>query len=81
MVAEIRPHNPELKRDKLEQAILFFLHDPHIVQLGRTKLMKLLYFADFDHYERHHESITGARYYKLPFGPSPRKLKTSLQKW
>ncbi len=75
MIAKTRPSNPDLKRDKLEQAILFFLYHAQNVHLGRTKLMKLLYFADFDHFERHNESITGARYYKLPYGPVPAEVE------
>ena len=64
-------YNPDLDREKLEQAILFFLHASDIAYLGKTKLMKLLYFADFDHFEQHDVSITGARYRKLEHGPVP----------
>jgi len=34
--------------------------------------MKLLYFADFDHFARHGTSITGDTYIKLEYGPVPR---------
>lgn len=64
-------YNPDLDREKLEQAILFFLHAPHIAHLGKTKLMKLLYFADFDHFEQYDIPITNARYRKLEHGPVP----------
>ncbi len=64
-------YNPDLKRAKLEQAILFFLNHANNPHLGKTKLMKLLYFADFDHFEQYEESITGARYRKLDHGPVP----------
>jgi uncharacterized phage-associated protein len=40
--------------------------------LGKVKLMKLLYFADFDHYYRYGSSITGDAYVKLEYGPVPR---------
>lgn len=63
--------NPELKKAKLEQAILFFLHHANNASLGKTKLMKLLYYADFDHYEQYEEPITGSRYRKLDHGPVP----------
>ncbi len=53
---------------KMEQAILFFLEHINNVHLGRTKLMKLLYYVDFDHYEKYGRSITGAEYHKLPHG-------------
>ena len=64
-------YNPDLNREKLEQAILFFLSADHIAFLGKTKLMKLLYFADFDHFEQYDVAITGARYRKLEHGPVP----------
>lgn len=64
-------YNAALRPEKLEQAILFFLEHASNEHLGKTKLMKLLYYADFDHYEQYGESITGARYRKLPRGPVP----------
>ncbi len=64
-------YNPELKREKLDQAILFFLHHANNARLGKTKLMKLLYYADFDHFEQYEVAITGARYRKLDHGPVP----------
>ena len=66
-----RPLIPTRKKTKLEQAILFFLWHANNAHLGKTKLMKLLYFADFDHYEQYEASITGARYRKLDHGPVP----------
>jgi len=40
--------------------------------LGKVKLMKLLYYIDFDHYMKHGQSITGDTYIKLEYGPVPR---------
>jgi uncharacterized phage-associated protein len=59
-----------LNRDKLREAILYFLERANNAHLGVTKLMKLLYFADFEHCEQHGRPITGARYVKLPQGPA-----------
>jgi len=56
---------------KLKHCILYFLEHINNVHLGRTKLMKLLYYVDFDHYERWERSVTGAVYRKLPHGPMP----------
>lgn len=61
--------------EKLQQVILYFLEHINNVHLGRTKLMKLLYFVDFDHYETHGTSVTGATYRKLPHGPYPDKIE------
>ena len=40
-------------------------------RLGKVKLMKLLYFVDFEHYYRHGKTITGDTFYKRDFGPVP----------
>jgi len=66
--------------EKLQQTILYFLEHINNVHLGRTKLMKLLYFVDFDHYETHGRSITGATYRKLPHGPYPDKVERLIGK-
>jgi uncharacterized phage-associated protein len=62
-----------MDREKMQQVVLFFLEKINNRHLGRTKLMKLLYYVDFDHFERFGTSITGARYRKLPHGPVPDK--------
>ena len=62
-------------QEKLQQVILYFLEHINNVHLGRTKLMKLLYFVDFDHYEAHGVPVTGATYRKLPHGPYPDKIE------
>jgi len=55
--------------EKYVNAILFFIEN--IQNLGRTKLYKLLYFLDFDHYEKCGESITGESYQNKELGPVP----------
>jgi uncharacterized phage-associated protein len=66
--------------DKLQQVILYFLEHINNVHLGRTKLMKLLYFVDFDHYEAHGVPVTGATYRKLPHGPYPDRVEKLIAK-
>lgn len=66
--------------EKLQQVILYFLEHINNVHLGRTKLMKLPYFVDFDHFEAHGQSITGAVYRKLPHGPYPDKVEKVIAK-
>jgi len=41
---------------------------------GATKLNKILFFADFIAYAKFGKAITGAEYFKLPYGPAPRHL-------
>jgi uncharacterized phage-associated protein len=67
-------------REKLEQVILFFLERINNNTLGRTKLMKLLYYVDFDHYEKTGRSVTNAKYRKLPQGPVPDKAEKVIAK-
>lgn len=66
--------------EKLQQVILYFLEHINNVHLGRTKLMKLLYFVDFDHYEAHGRTVTGAIYRKLPHGPYPEHVEKLIKK-
>jgi putative zinc finger/helix-turn-helix YgiT family protein len=53
---------------KLFNAILFFCRDADV---PKTKLNKLLFYADFKHFKQQTVSITGSRYAHLPYGPAP----------
>ncbi|MFH1931122.1 MAG: type II TA system antitoxin MqsA family protein [Pseudomonadota bacterium] len=57
----------ELNLNKLFQAIIFFCVDGVL----KTKLCKLLFYADFKHYRNNASSITGVRYVHLKLGPVP----------
>ena len=39
--------------------------------IGQTVLYKLLYFIDFDYYEKYEEPLIGATYIKNTYGPTP----------
>jgi len=43
--------------------------------IGETAIYKLLYFIDFDYYEKFEEQLIGARYIKNHFGPTPVEFK------
>ncbi len=58
-----------MKTEKYVNAILFFIEN--VQNLGKTKLYKLLYFLDFDHYEKYGESVTGESYQNKELGPVP----------
>jgi uncharacterized phage-associated protein len=47
-------------------------------QIYKTKLNKLLFYADFTNYYLHGRSISGARYVHLPYGPVPDRYETLL---
>jgi len=59
----------KLDLNKLFNAILFFCKDEEGVY--KTKLNKLLFYADFKHFKEYVVSITGCRYAHIPFGPAP----------
>ena len=64
----------------MQQVILYFLERINNVHLGRTKLMKLLYFVDFDHLEKYGRPVTGAVYRKLPHGPYPKDTEKLIKR-
>lgn len=67
-----------LNRDKYIHCILFFLEKINNAYLGKTKLVKLLYFLDFGFYENYGESITNDKYVWYPHGPYPSRVDTVL---
>jgi len=60
-----------LNKAKYKNAILYFLEHINNSHLGKVKLMKLLYYMDFDHFEKCGTSITGDEYKNYPAGPVP----------
>jgi len=39
--------------------------------VGQTVLYKILYFCDFDYYEKYEEQLIGAKYIRNHYGPTP----------
>lgn len=68
----IRISVPQEKIEKFKQVLLYVLARigarPNI---GQTALYKILYFIDFDYYEKYEEQLIGAKYIKSTCGPSP----------
>ena len=63
-----------------EAVILYFLQQVNNRFLGRTKLMKLLYYTDYEWLEKTGASITGDAYVAKPFGPMPKHALATLQR-
>lgn len=67
--------------NKFKQVLLYVLEKvggkPNI---GETVLNKLLYFIDFDYYEKFEENLMGATYIKNHHGPTPVELKTVVDR-
>lgn len=74
---------PQEKIDKFKKVLLYILSKvggkPNV---GQTVLYKLLYFIDFDYYEKFEQQLIGARYMKNTHGPTPvafAKIITELE--
>jgi len=67
-----REIDPKINPAKLQSVLLYVLSKvgakPNV---GETVLYKLLYFIDFDYYEKNGRSITGLCYVKNHYGPTP----------
>ncbi len=59
----------EYSPEKFLNAILFFAHN--VSKLGITKLNKLLYYSDFEHYRLYGRPILGDQYIRMERGPVP----------
>ncbi len=69
---EMRISVPQSKVDKFREVLLYVLNRvgsrPNV---GETVIYKLLYFIDFDFYEKYEEQLIGATYIKNTYGPTP----------
>jgi len=69
---QIRINVPQKKLDKFKEVLLYILNKvgskPNV---GETVIYKLLYFIDFDFYEKYEEQLIGATYIKNKYGPTP----------
>ena len=63
---------PQEKVEKFKETLLYILERigarPNI---GEAVVCKLMYFIDFDYYEKFEEQLIGAKYIKNHFGPTP----------
>jgi transcriptional regulator with XRE-family HTH domain len=73
---EVRINVPQKNIKKFKEVLLYILNKvgskPNI---GETVLYKLLYFIDFDFYEKYEEQLIGASYIKNHYGPTPLEFK------
>lgn len=76
----VRTPDFSFQEDKFRNVILYMLErcagKPNV---GETVLCKMLYFSDFNYYQRYREHLTGATYRKLTYGPVPRKFDVILR--
>ena len=76
-----REVDPTVNPAKLRNVLLYLLDKigakPNV---GETVIYKLLYFIDFDYYEKNGRSITGLSYIKNHYGPTPARGFSDLVK-
>lgn len=69
---EVRVSVPQEKVEKFKEIFLYILERigarPNI---GEAVICKIMYFIDFDFYEKFEEQLVGAKYIKNHFGPTP----------
>jgi transcriptional regulator with XRE-family HTH domain len=69
---QMRISVPQKNLQKFKEVLLYILSKvgskPNI---GETVIYKLLYFIDFDFYEKYEEQLIGATYMKNQYGPTP----------
>jgi len=75
MKNEIRISVPQKNIVKFKEVLLYILgkvgSKPNV---GESVLYKLLYFIDFNYYEKYEEQLIGATYIKNHFGPTPKEF-------
>lgn len=77
----IRINVPQNNLEKFKEVLLYILNrvgsKPNI---GETVIYKLLYFIDFDFYEKYEEQLMGAAYIKNHYGPTPAEFEKIVKK-
>ena len=76
----IRISIPQEKVDKFKEVLLYVLEKVGAKRnVGKTVIYKLLYFIDFDFYEKFEEQLIGAAYVKNHHGPTPAMFDQVIQ--
>jgi transcriptional regulator with XRE-family HTH domain len=77
----IRISVPQRNVAKFKEVLLYILNKvgskPNI---GETVIYKLLYFIDFNYYEKYEEQLIGATYIKNNYGPTPMEFREIVSK-
>jgi len=69
---EIRISVPQENIIKLKETLLYILEKiGALPNIGEAVICKILYFIDFDYYEKYEEQLIGATYIKNHHGPTP----------
>ncbi len=69
----------KINEKKYKNIVLFFANKIKNGTLGKLKLMKLLYFLDFDFFEKYGQSVSNDEYLRFENGPVPRMAEKILK--
>lgn len=76
----IRNNIPEKNIQKFKEVLLYILQKVNArPNVGITVLYKLLYFIDFDYYEKYRTQLMGLTHFKNTHGPAPREFKIVVE--
>ena len=77
---EMRIDVPQKNLKKFKEVLLYVLEKVGSKSnVGMTVIYKLLYFIDFDYYEKFEEQLIGATYIKNHYGPTPVEFKKIVE--
>lgn len=69
----------QVNLDKLNALVLHLGNTPHVENLGKTKLWKLIYFIDVAFLREYGHSLTNSEYIKYDHGPVPSRGEKVLK--
>jgi len=79
--SQIRINVPQKNLEKFKETFLYILNKiGSKSNIGETVIYKLLYFIDFNFYEKYEEQLIGATYIKNRYGPTPIEFKKITDK-
>lgn len=78
---QMRISVPQKNLQKFKEVLLYILNKVGAKEnIGETVIYKLLYFIDFDFYEKYEEQLVGATYIKNKYGPTPVEFVKIVEK-
>jgi transcriptional regulator with XRE-family HTH domain len=78
---QLRISVPQKNLSKFKEVLLYILNKVGAKEnIGETVIYKLLYFIDFDFYEKYEDQLVGATYIKNKYGPTPVEFAKIVEK-
>ena len=78
--SSLRISLPQKNIEKFKQTFTYLISQVGAKSnVGQTVFYKLLYFIDFDYYEKYEEQLMGLTYIKNSYGPTPREFKKVVE--